>query len=87
MKIHVMMSVHASVSVPVEIPDAVIDEITGGVPFDGDNEEHLNGLADVVWEYDIETPTLCAQCTGWGKEFELELGDNFDVVGAYPEGT
>jgi hypothetical protein len=30
-----------------------------------------------------ETPGICAQCSGWGKPWSLELGDVWDI----PEGA
>lgn len=85
MKFHVQMSVNADVSVPVEIPDKVIAELLDGEPFDSDNEDHLNALADIIWEYDVETPTICAQCSGWGRPHSLDLGDDFQVTSVYTD--
>lgn len=28
--------------------------------------------------YDESLPTICAHCAGWGKEYSLELGDEWE---------
>lgn len=27
-----------------------------------------------------EFPTICAQCSGWGRDTELEIGDDWETV-------
>jgi hypothetical protein len=29
--------------------------------------------------YEAELPTICAQCSGWGRDWNLELGDDWET--------
>lgn len=46
---------------------------TGYVEVDGDTEDEAIDKA-----YDL-APTLCAHCSGLGKEHSLELGDEWEI--------
>jgi hypothetical protein len=34
-------------------------------------------ILEAAWE---NTPSICAQCGGWGRKFSLELGDEWEPV-------
>lgn len=44
------------------------------VEVEADNEDEALDKA-----YDASMPTICAQCSGWGKESYLELGDVWEA--------
>jgi hypothetical protein len=39
--------------------------------------EAENKEAAIDAAYECEFPTICAQCSGWGRDFNLELGDEW----------
>ena len=64
MKARVHLTTVASLSVEVEVPD------------DLDEEAQRGAAIDAAFE---TAPTqVCAQCSGWGQTWDLELGE-FDV--------
>lgn len=36
--------------------------------------------------YDAGTPTLCAQCSGWGQDTSLELNEVWEATDVYDAG-
>lgn len=34
-----------------------------------------------------EIPEICAQCSGWGRSYSLELGDEWESIDAEPYTT
>lgn len=45
------------------------------IEVEAEDEEQAKDLA-----YEEGMPSLCAQCSGWGQDQNLELGDAWDVV-------
>ena len=33
----------------------------------------------------FETPSICAQCSGWGQDYDLDLGEDWDWDNAKAE--
>jgi hypothetical protein len=60
-KYRVMMTTTASASIVVEVPDELNEHY--------DIEEKAIELA-----FD-EAPSICAQCSGWGKKYSMDLGE------------
>lgn len=82
----VFMTGHADASVDMEIDDPHLDDImarTNG----GRNLAFAEGdavsavIENAVWDNDPDTPRVCAQCSGWGQSYSLEVGDEWEVVG------
>jgi len=70
----------AYATVHVEISDDRLQEIADnfGVPVgDLTAEDLIDEITDTY-----ETPTLCAHCTGYGKNFSLDLSDEWDFSAA-----
>jgi hypothetical protein len=42
--------------------------------------DDLESAIDAAYE---ETPSICAQCAGWGQERNLELGDEWEPGAGY----
>lgn len=49
------------------------------------NDLTIEDLTEVILET-FEPPTICAQCGGWGRNYGLELGDEW-VASVYPPGA
>lgn len=62
-KYRVNMQTIASTSIEIEVPDDVTD---------------LEEITERAFN-EANFPTLCAQCSGWGKDYSLDLGDEWDV--------
>ena len=77
MKLAVNISTTASATVHLEISDDRLAEIADdlGVTVD---KLTVDDLTDEIYEK-METPYICAQCSGWGQDHSLELGDDWDI--------
>lgn len=78
MKLKVDIRSNADATVIVDIPEediANLAEEFGIAPQD----VKLIDLADLIHEK-METPTICAYCSGWGdNNVSLELGDEWEI--------
>lgn len=76
-KFRVGINTSAYATVDVEIDDDAIREVAelNEVDVDGVTVEMLR---DKI-EENYETPNLCAQCSGWGRDYSLDLGDEWEV--------
>jgi len=36
-------------------------------------------IEEAFWESEPNTPSICAQCSGWGRDTNLELGDEWEI--------
>ncbi len=81
MKFKVNVTTHASATVIAEIPDEKLQKLARDLEKTVD-ELTEDDLTELAYEY-METPDICAQCSGWGQSWGLELGDEWDIV----EGT
>lgn len=50
--------------------------VTVTVELDCDENASIDDLMDVITDAGYEgTPDVCAQCSGWGRDYGLELGE------------
>jgi excinuclease UvrABC ATPase subunit len=68
----------ASARVSVEISDERLTEIAMNSNCDVDDLT-VNDLVDEIIE-SYDPPHICAQCTGWGHDYSLELSDDWDLA-------
>lgn len=83
MKLKVDVWTRASATVEVDVPEediAAVAEDLGILPQD----VTIGDLLDLVYEK-IVHPSICAQCSGWGKPHSLELGSEWEIDGEYKE--
>jgi hypothetical protein len=70
-KYNVLFTTHASAWVTVEAPET----------------DDKGEIVDFAYDAStVEFPSLCAQCSGWGQQWDLELGDEwepFEFKGEY----
>lgn len=78
MKFKVNVQTYASATVIANVPDEKLVELARDLEKTVD-ELTPDDVTDYVYEY-METPTICAQCSGWGQSHSLELGDDWDIV-------
>ena len=58
--------------------------VTVDIVTDGLDAEETREMA-IEAAFAGELPTLCGHCSGWRKDFTLELGDDWDVDGEADE--
>jgi len=68
----------ASASVSVSISAERLAEIAAEADKDV-ADLTIDDLVDEIVE-SFEAPKICAQCTGWGRDYGLELGDEWDLA-------
>lgn len=78
MKFAVNVQTYASATVIADIPNEKLAELARDLETTVDKLTP-DDITDLVYEY-IETPGICAQCSGWGQSHSLELGDEWDIV-------
>jgi len=77
MKLSVNISTHASAVVTVEFTDEKLAQIAEDLGVEVDALT-VDDLTDAIYET-METPGICAQCAGWGRDYGLELGDEWEI--------
>jgi len=77
MKLTVNISTTASATVYVEISDERLAEIAENLGVEV-SKLTVDDLTDEIYEK-METPSICAQCSGWGRDHSLELGDDWEI--------
>jgi hypothetical protein len=73
-KVDVYTSAYATVH--VKISDDRLQEIADNIEKPVGNLTTEDLIDEITETY--ETPTLCAHCTGYGKNFSLDLSDQWD---------
>ena len=77
MKLDVDIRTTASATITVEISDKTLEEIATNLNVSVDKLT-VDDLVDVIYEK-MNTPQICAQCTGWNTDWSLELGDEWEI--------
>lgn len=78
MKFKVDIQSSASATVEVEIPNEKLEELARDLETTVENLAEQD-LIDYIYEH-MDTPSLCAQCAGWGRTWGLDLGDEWEIV-------
>lgn len=78
MKFRVDVTTHASGTAIADIPDHLLADLARDL---GKTVDELteDDLTDLAYEY-MDTPSICAQCSGWGQEWSLELSDEWEIT-------
>ena len=77
MKLKVDISTHASAVITVELSDEKLAQVAEDLGVDVDALT-VDDLMDTIYET-MDTPQICAQCSGWGQDYGLELGDEWEI--------
>lgn len=80
MKFTVYSTASADTAHTFELSAERLAELLDGEEFDPDNEGHRDIIADEFYESGQDMPTICAQCSGWNREHELSIGDDWEVT-------
>ena len=75
MKFVICITTGADSSADFEIADDRLAEILNGEEFDPGTEMHRAAIEDEYWESNPDTPSICAQCSGWGASHSLSIGE------------
>lgn len=68
----------ASAVVTVDISDETLQELADNLGVEV-KDLTADDLHDLMYE-NMDTPTICAQCSGWGNEkVSLSLGDEWEI--------
>lgn len=63
-----------------EISAERLAELLGDEELDLDNPDHRTLIENEFWESGPDMPSICAQCSGWGSDHELSIGDEWEVT-------
>jgi hypothetical protein len=83
MKLKVDIWTRASATVEIDVPEEDIVSVAEDIGI-APEDVKLDDLIDLIHEK-LEEPTICVQCSGWGKKHILELGDEWSIDGDYNE--
>lgn len=75
MKLAVCITTSADASVDFDIEDDRLAEILNGEEFDPNNDTHRLAIENEFWESNPDTPSICAQCSGWGDNYSMTVGE------------
>lgn len=86
MKFVIVLTTSADTSETFEVSAERLAELLGGVKFDPTSEDHRDAIAHEFWRQDGEvSASICAQCSGWGHDWELSIGDDWEVSDVFEE--
>lgn len=79
-RVSLQTSAFADVTVDISDKQLIACARQHDISVDKLTTEHLSEIIENTYD----APTLCAQCTGWGRDYSLELSEVWELVDDQP---